>query len=159
MTYLFAFFTLYLLTGATFVAYDFKVFQRVIFYIRIIFNPGWTFFNSNINKYFPSAMNAPGYVMSRNYGFALLSIIIWPLFPRILMPWFYLWRWPKDFFFNFYLVPVFIFFVLYILAIQSLVAYEKIWQITLILIIFIGTVWWLCRRRDKKIEQLRERRS
>ena len=97
MNYLIAFLILYFLTGTTFVAYDFKVFQRIVFYIRALFTPGGIYFNSNLHKMFYSIHNpidSPAYVSGRNYGFALLSIIIWPLVPRILPPWFYLGRQP-----------------------------------------------------------------
>lgn len=163
MTYLFAFFILYFLTGVIFVAYDFKIFQKLIFYIRALFSPGGTYLNPKLCERFHSIYNpidSPGYVSGRNYGFALLSIIIWPLVPRIFLPWFYLARQPGiKFLFNFYVLPAIVLVALYLAAIQSLVGHGKVWQITLALVIFSGIVWWLCRRRDREMEERRERRT
>ncbi|HED05091.1 MAG TPA: hypothetical protein ENI61_00220 [Ignavibacteria bacterium] len=166
MNSLTAFLILYLLTGVTFVAYDFKFFQRIIFYIRVLFTPGITTV-LDLKLYevqmrpFPLPEKAPFYVSGHNYGHALLYIIFWPVFPyRVLLPWFYLKRLPEiKFVFNFYVIPIILLTIFYSVAIQGLIEFKKTWQISLVLAGFIVVVWLLCRRKDKKEKEWREKRS
>ncbi len=166
MDFLTAFLILYLLTGVTFVAYDFKLFQRIIFYVRVLFTPGITALNPKLYEMrmrlsFYLQVKAPFYVGERNYGHALLYIIFWPLIPySVLLPWLYLKRSPEiKFVFNFYVIPIILLTIFYLVAIQGFVEFGKIWQDSLVLAGFIVVVWLLCHRKDKKIEEWRERRS
>jgi len=154
MSYVASFIALYLLTGATFDAYDFKVFQRMISNVRCLLitggDPGLSMWYKASRSSIYNPIDGPAYVLNRNYSYAFLKLFIWPLFPRIFPSWFWLSkRLGFKFLFKLYLIPSTLLLLFYLLAMWALTKYEGVWKAIPILIIFCGVVWWLCRRKDK----------